>query len=162
MQCARGTRRYRGSPGPGRTLHGGANKLAAKMKWNPISLTGDLATSMSLESAFSTIPTIQPTGRGGEMARIKEALGERPTAGPPMGVQRSTRPERHKISSRQRPQRSVKNDTSRNRHQLCADPCLSRRLLAVTSSTPKGTRTPVLAVRGRCPRPLDDGGGTPS
>src|SRR5262245_57871722 len=25
-------------------------------------------------------------------------------------------------------------------------------------TTPKGTRTPVLAVRGLCPRPLDDGG----
>src|SRR5262249_43679621 len=25
-------------------------------------------------------------------------------------------------------------------------------------NTPKGTRTPVLAVRGLCPRPLDDGG----
>ncbi|GEM_PF-5543602 len=23
--------------------------------------------------------------------------------------------------------------------------------------SPKGTRTPVFAVRGRCPRPLDDG-----
>src|SRR5579859_8156831 len=26
------------------------------------------------------------------------------------------------------------------------------------TDTPKGTRTPVFAVRGRCPRPLDDGG----
>jgi hypothetical protein len=28
------------------------------------------------------------------------------------------------------------------------------------TSTPKGTRTPVLALRGLCPRPLDDGGKT--
>src|SRR5262249_22692142 len=33
-------------------------------------------------------------------------------------------------------------------------------LLAVVQvNPPKGTRTPVLAVRGLCPRPLDDGGG---
>src|SRR5262249_49924096 len=29
------------------------------------------------------------------------------------------------------------------------------------TTTPKGTRTPVFAVRGRCPRPLDDGGVAP-
>jgi hypothetical protein len=31
-------------------------------------------------------------------------------------------------------------------------------LFSRLTTTPKGTRTPVFAVRGRCPRPLDDGG----
>ena len=33
----------------------------------------------------------------------------------------------------------------------------SRQRFAVTY-TPKGIRTPVASVKGRCPRPLDDGG----
>src|SRR5262249_22931627 len=51
------------------------------------------------------------------------------------------------------------NDASRKRHESYAAFCLLWRLLAVMSNTPKGTRTPVLALRGLCPRPLDDGGG---
>src|SRR6516162_1128441 len=50
------------------------------------------------------------------------------------------------------------NDTSRKRQRTYAAFCLSWRLLAFMSSTPKGTRTPVFWLRTRHPRPLDDGG----
>src|SRR5216684_3435364 len=36
--------------------------------------------------------------------------------------------------------------------------CTQCQSLSILATTPKGTRTPVLAVRGLCPRPLDDGG----
>ena len=36
--------------------------------------------------------------------------------------------------------------------------CDRRMNYSETCSTPKGIRTPVASVKGRCPRPLDDGG----
>jgi hypothetical protein len=40
------------------------------------------------------------------------------------------------------------------KHWLSRDLC---KIEAKINGVPKGVRTPVLAVKGRCPRPLDDG-----
>ena len=41
------------------------------------------------------------------------------------------------------------------------DTLSQNQLSSICTNTPKGTRTPVLALRGLCPRPLDDGGNGP-
>jgi hypothetical protein len=50
------------------------------------------------------------------------------------------------------------NTKSPEESRLFAFCCFGVRFSAEYRDTPKGTRTPVLAVRGLCPRPLDDGG----
>lgn len=58
------------------------------------------------------------------------------------------------------PQRVPRNAKSPWGSRASACPCDRARFRPNAHSTPRGSRTPVLGLRTRCPRPLDDGGVT--